>query len=189
MQKDFTLLDARAFGLAAATIAGVLTTACALAIAIAPQATTAVASTLIHLDLSEMSRSLSWRGYFSGLIEWTAGAGLVFWAAASLYNRFTTGRVKEISTEREFATRQRVLQMAGKPGKYVYPFHEESSGYVDAAPERVFAILDDHARLAAHMAKPSWRMGWASVWLLHGQVGLQPRRAVRYLRANKPPTA
>ena len=105
MQKDFPLLNARAFGLAAATIAGVLTTVCALAIAIAPQATTAVASTLIHLDLSEMSRSLTWGGYFSGLIGWTVGAGVVFWAAASLYNRFTTGRVKETSSQREFATR------------------------------------------------------------------------------------
>ena len=42
-----------------------------------------------------------------------------------------------------------------------FRFHEETAGFVHAAPERVFATLDDHARLAAHMEKPSWRMGWA----------------------------
>ena len=47
-----------------------------------------------------------------------------------------------------------------------FAFHEESSGLVGDAPDRVFAMLDDHARLAAHMAKPSWRMGWAKMEIL-----------------------
>lgn len=41
-----------------------------------------------------------------------------------------------------------------------YPRHAESRGIVRAPTERVFAYLDGHARLAAHMARPSWRMGW-----------------------------
>lgn len=98
-------LNARAFGFAAATIAAMLTTLCALALAIAPRATTAFASTLIHLDLSEMSRSLSVRGYFAGLIAWTIGAGVIFWAAAALYNRFSAEPRTVTSTERSFATR------------------------------------------------------------------------------------
>ena len=105
MKHESTTLDARAFGLAAATIAAVLTTICALGLAVAPRATTALAGTLIHLDLSEMSRSLTWSGYFSGLIAWTIGAGLIFWAAASLYNRFSAGPKTATSTERSFATR------------------------------------------------------------------------------------
>lgn len=105
MKYEAKTLDARAFGFAAATIAGVLTTLCALALAVAPRATTAVASTLIHLDLSEMSRSLTWAGYFSGLIGWTIGAGLIFWAAGALYNRFAGDRTAVASTERAFATR------------------------------------------------------------------------------------
>ena len=88
MSSEAKTLDARAFGLAAATIAAALTTICALALAIAPQGTTAVASTLIHLDLSEMSRSLTWTMYFGSLFGWSVGAGLVFWAAGALYNRF-----------------------------------------------------------------------------------------------------
>lgn len=47
-----------------------------------------------------------------------------------------------------------------------FTFHEESSGFIWEIPERVFAKLDDHARLAAHMTKPSWRMGWATMKII-----------------------
>lgn len=47
-----------------------------------------------------------------------------------------------------------------------FSFHEESSGFIAERPEHVFAKLDDHARLAAHMAKPSWRMGWATMRII-----------------------
>jgi polyketide cyclase/dehydrase/lipid transport protein len=38
------------------------------------------------------------------------------------------------------------------------PHHTESRGLVAAAADRVFAHLDDHTRLAAHMTKRSWMM-------------------------------
>ena len=105
MKTDCRTLDARAFGFAAGTIAAVLTTLCALALTIAPSATTAVASTLIHLDLSAMSRTMSWGVYFGSLIGWTFGAGLVFWAAAALYNRFAREGSTALAHERTLATR------------------------------------------------------------------------------------
>lgn len=37
--------------------------------------------------------------------------------------------------------------------------HAEYVGLVAAAPEALFAYLDDPARLAAHMGRRSWRMG------------------------------
>lgn len=37
--------------------------------------------------------------------------------------------------------------------------HASSTGVVAASPARVFAHLDDHARLSAHMTKSSWMMG------------------------------
>ena len=98
-------LDARAFGLAAGTIAAVLTTVCALGLAFAPRATTSVASTLIHLDLGEMSRTLSWAAYFGSLLGWSIGAGLVSWSAAALYNRFAADRQVVASTQEAFSTR------------------------------------------------------------------------------------
>ena len=39
------------------------------------------------------------------------------------------------------------------------PLHGESRALVSASPDRVFALLDDHERLASHMSKSSWRMG------------------------------
>jgi hypothetical protein len=41
----------------------------------------------------------------------------------------------------------------------MFSHHEEASGVVAAPVGEVFAVLDDHARLAAHMSKRSWMMG------------------------------
>ena len=46
-----------------------------------------------------------------------------------------------------------------------YPFHAESQSRIRATAERVFAHLDDHERLAAHMSQRSWRMGWGRMEL------------------------
>lgn len=84
-------IDSRAFGLAAAIIAASLFTLCAAAVAIAPAWTTAVASSVIHLDLSDMARTITWGNFFGGLLWWSIGTGLVFAAAGGLYNRFSSG--------------------------------------------------------------------------------------------------
>lgn len=39
-----------------------------------------------------------------------------------------------------------------------YPFHHESSGVVRTSAPRLFAHLDEHARLSSHMSKSSWMM-------------------------------
>ena len=46
-----------------------------------------------------------------------------------------------------------------------YPYHAESHGRLRASAGRVFAHLDDHARLAVHMNRRSWRMGWSRMKL------------------------
>lgn len=56
-------LDARAFGVAAGATAAVLFVICALAVTIAPEATTAFAGYLIHIDVSGMTgHSTEWPG-------------------------------------------------------------------------------------------------------------------------------
>lgn len=45
----------------------------------------------------------------------------------------------------------------------MYTQHEESSATVEAAPNLVFAALDDPARLSSHMSKSSWQMGGGSM--------------------------
>ena len=44
-----------------------------------------------------------------------------------------------------------------------HPHHHESAGVVDAPVEQVFAYLDDHVQLSAHMTRRSWRMAWGKM--------------------------
>jgi 2TM family of unknown function (DUF5676) len=80
-------LDARAFGTAAGIVAAVLFTICALAVAVAPEQTTALAGYLIHMDLSGMTRSMTFGRFLGGLVIWTLGTGVTFGAVAVIYNR------------------------------------------------------------------------------------------------------
>jgi hypothetical protein len=80
-------LDARAFGIAAGAAAAVLFTICALAVALAPGPTTAVAGFLIHMDLSGMTRTISFGSFVGGLIAWTVGTAVTFAFTAAVYNR------------------------------------------------------------------------------------------------------
>lgn len=105
MKDACRTLDARAFGLSAGLIAAALTTLCAIALAIAPNGTTTVASTLLHLDLTGMSRSLDWGVYFAALFGWGFGAGVIFWAAAALYNNFARGESPEPARQGSLAAR------------------------------------------------------------------------------------
>lgn len=83
-------LDPRAFGTAAGIAAAVLFAICALAVAIAPEPTTALASYLIHLDLSGMTRTMTFGRFVGGLVLWSFGTGLVFGAVAAIYNRLVS---------------------------------------------------------------------------------------------------
>jgi hypothetical protein len=47
------------------------------------------------------------------------------------------------------------------------PFrHYESSAVVPAQTEQVFALVDDHMSLSAHMGKPSWKMSWSHMEII-----------------------
>lgn len=85
-------LDPKAFGLAAGIVAVALFIACAIAVALAPEATTALAGFLIHADLSSFIRTLTWGTFFGGLLGWGVGTALVFAMVAVLYNRLGVAR-------------------------------------------------------------------------------------------------
>jgi len=64
--------------------------------------------------------------------------------------------------------------------------HYEETVWVGAEPKNVFAFVDDHAQLSAHMTEPSWRMGGARMTVSsdeqHGQaVGSHIRMRGRVL--------
>ena len=82
-------LDPKAFGLAAGLTATVLFVIYAIAVALAPDASTAVGGFLFHVDLRGLVRTLTWASAIGGLVAWGVGTGLVFWFTAALYNRLT----------------------------------------------------------------------------------------------------
>lgn len=45
----------------------------------------------------------------------------------------------------------------------MFEYREEATGRVDAPAAQVFELLDDPARLAAHMKRRSWTMGWGTM--------------------------
>jgi hypothetical protein len=92
-------LDVRAFGVAAGATGAVLFVICALAVAIAPDATTAFAGHLIHVDLSGMSRTLTLGSFVGGLICWSVGTALTFSLVAAIYNRLAKGTSEARLTE------------------------------------------------------------------------------------------
>lgn len=89
MNANCSTLNARAFGVAAGTVAGSISALCALALVFAPAATRAVAGLLIHSDLSGLAVSVTWSSVVTGVIGWGLIAGLAFSAAAGLYNRWS----------------------------------------------------------------------------------------------------
>ena len=90
MRSHCSILDARALGLAAGTVAATISGVCALALMVAPDGTRALIGYLIHSDLSGLSPAVSWTSFFIGVIGWGLLAGLAFSGAAGLYNRFSS---------------------------------------------------------------------------------------------------
>jgi len=68
-------------------VAAVLFIVCAVAVWLAPEATTAIFGTLIHADLTSITRTLTLGSFVTGLVCWTVGTGVTFALLAILYNR------------------------------------------------------------------------------------------------------
>lgn len=83
-------IEPRAFGFAAGLTAALLFTLCAVAVALSPGSTTALAGFLVHADLSGLTRSLTLTSFIGGLALWAVGIGLTFALAGWLYNRLTS---------------------------------------------------------------------------------------------------
>ena len=79
-------LDVRAFALAVGVSVAGAFSFCAFFVAIAPEATAEFIDYLLHINLTGLSRPISWGSYLAGVLAlaiWTA-----LWAsvAAALYN-------------------------------------------------------------------------------------------------------
>lgn len=89
MQSPYTRLDSRAFGVAAGTIAALISGVCAIAVLIAPGSSKAFFGYLIHTSLADLTVNVTFASFVAGVIGWGLIFGLAFSAAAGLYNRFS----------------------------------------------------------------------------------------------------
>lgn len=80
-------LNTGAFATAVAAVAATLFTICAFFVALAPAATLAVFSYALHIDLTGLTRPISWLSFGAGLFAVTATAGIAAAAVAAIYNR------------------------------------------------------------------------------------------------------
>ena len=86
-------LDTKSFGLSAAAATAIVYSICALVVSLSPSGASSVLSYVLHLDLSTMTRPLSWASYFVGVVAFSITVGLVFALAAGFYNRFARGAI------------------------------------------------------------------------------------------------
>ena len=74
------------FGFAVGAVVAAAFTICAFFVAIAPQATTEFIGYLLHINLSGLSRSITWPSYIAGVLGVGIWTGLWAAAVAALYN-------------------------------------------------------------------------------------------------------
>jgi hypothetical protein len=61
--------------------------ACALAVAIAPGLTSSFFSFVFHIDLTSLSRTITWSSFFGGMLCFSVGVAILVGLTASAFNR------------------------------------------------------------------------------------------------------
>lgn len=82
-------LSVRSLFLATAIASGIAYLVCVLFLTVAPQATMAFFSYVLHANLSGITRSLTWGSFIVGLLIWSVGTGLYAAFVARLYNKLS----------------------------------------------------------------------------------------------------
>ena len=85
-------IKAFAVGSSAAVVAAIAFGICGAFFAIAPSASSAFASWLLHVDLTGMTRSVSAGNLIGGTLLFAAYVGVLVGSTAALYNRVTEPR-------------------------------------------------------------------------------------------------
>ena len=92
-------LDTRALGMAAGGAGAVGFAVCALLVTVAPGATSAFFSYVLHLDLSSLARPLTWGSFAAGLLAIALGLAVFAALVGSIYNRLArSGTVRAAVT-------------------------------------------------------------------------------------------
>ena len=79
-------LHSNKFALTTAITFSVLWVICSAFISLMPGLSMSLTGTMFHADLSSMVWTLTWGGFFIGLIAWPILAGISAWLIAFFYN-------------------------------------------------------------------------------------------------------
>jgi len=82
-------LGVRSLFLATAITTGIAYLVCILFLTVAPQATMAFFSYVLHANLSGITRSVTWGSFIVGFFVWSVGTGLYAALVARLYNKLS----------------------------------------------------------------------------------------------------
>lgn len=82
-------LGVRSLFLATAITTGIAYLVCVLFLIVAPQATMAFFSYVLHTNLSGIIRSVTWGSFIVGLLIWSVGTGFYAAFVARLYNKLS----------------------------------------------------------------------------------------------------
>lgn len=86
-------IKATALGLAAAIITAIGFGICGIFFMIVPRPTSAFVSWVLHIDMTQMTRSVSVPQLIGGILLFGGYVGLIVGFVAALYNRFTAERL------------------------------------------------------------------------------------------------
>ena len=77
----------KALFLATGMVAAVSYVICAVAVAVAPDTTARFFSYVFHIDLTGLGRSISWGGFFGGILSFSVATAALVGLTAWTYNR------------------------------------------------------------------------------------------------------
>ena len=80
-------LNAKALSFASGIVAAASFIVCALAVAIAPGLTSRFFSYVFHIDLTGLSRTITWGNFFGGMLCFSVGVAILVGLTAWCYNR------------------------------------------------------------------------------------------------------
>lgn len=82
-------MNAKRCAIAAGLAFAVLWVICSALVAILPGPMMAITGHMMHGDFTAMGWTLTWTGFFFGLVGWAVVAGITAWAIALIYNRLS----------------------------------------------------------------------------------------------------
>lgn len=86
-------LDAKSLAMSFGSVTAVLWATCSVLVALMPGPMMSITAHMFHSDMGGFSWTLTWTGFFIGLVSWTVWAAVAGWLIGWAYNRFASSNV------------------------------------------------------------------------------------------------